>query len=403
MSPQNDSKNDEVQLATDLDEFLTAQMNGKDIPIPPEFSGSDAEVAAMLTILVDSAKQLQPDPIFASELEARLLGSNVVEASKMFQDSEETPTVAIEDKLRSTQSRIPSPNLFKQASNMKLFFSPLSFFPSRPIRRFSLAAIVLLSVSSVVVASTPALRSFAQSIFENFIRTNSDMVGSRSTESTGKRRPLTEKQKQEIEELKKLEKQWENQELIASTVAEMEAKIGYDLKEPTFIPAGYISDDEIGSFSLDVVMLDYKNHQNNARILITQKRLDGEKIIGPILNTPPEKYKSKGQRIGLTLFPPQPNTLYGSKDPALQQVDKAPVGVSAKIESVQIGQSTGEYVEGAWDSIYSQDGSSTSGMEWNQNAPLRQLQWKEGNTLYHIASTNEIGRDELVAIANSMR
>ena len=242
-----------------------------------------------------------------------------------------------------------------------------------------------------------------ESIFENFIRTNSDMVGSKTLENPVKRPPLTEKQKQDREELKKLQKKWENQQLKTSTVAEMEAKIGYDLKEPAFIPTGYVSDDEIRSLFLDVVMLGYKNHQNNARILITQKRLDGKKIIGPILQTPSEKYNLKGNRISTFFFPPQPNTLYGSKDPALQQVDKAPVGVSAKIESVQIGQFTGEYVEGAWDSIYSQDGSSTSGMEWNQNAPLRQLQWKEGNMLYHIASTNELDRDELVAIANSMK
>ena len=207
----------------------------------------------------------------------------------------------------------------------------------------------------------------------------------------------------QIEEIKKLEKQWKNQELIASTVAEMEGKIGYDLKEPTFIPAGYILDNEIESFSSDLVMLGYKNYQHNARILIVQKRLDGKKIIGPILQIPSEKSKSQGNRISAFFFPPQPNTLFGSKDPALQQVDKVPVGASAKIESVQIGQFTGEYVEGAWDSIYSPDGSSTSGMEWNQNAPLRELQWKEGNMLYHIASTDELSRDELVAIANSMK
>lgn len=402
MSPQNDSKNDEMQLAADLDEFLTAQMNEKDVPIPPDLSASDTEVAAMLAILVDSAKELQPDPTFACELEARLLGSNVVEASEVFQDSEEPPTAVIKDKSRSTQSPIPSLNLFKQASKtVKLSFSPLSFLPSRPIRRFSLAAIVLLSVSSVVVASTPALRSLAQSIFENFIRTNSDMVGSKPVKNTGKRPPLTEKHKQEIEELKRLEKKLKNQQLTASTVAEMEGKIGYDLKEPAFIPTGYVLDDEIGSLFSDAVMLKYKNSQSNASILITQKRLDGEKIIGPILETPSEKYKSKGKRMTVTLFPPQPNTLFGSKDPALQQVDKAPVGASAKIESVQIGQFTGEYVEGAWDSIDYQ--GSSYGMKWNQNAPLRQLQWKEGNMLYHIASTNKFGRDELAAIANSMK
>ena len=86
--------------------------------------------------------------------------------------------------------------------------------------------------------------------------------------------------------------------------------------------------------------------------------------------------------------PEQPYML--SNNPGSQ-----PIGASAKIESLQIGSSTAEYVEGAWD--------WDMRMQWNQNAPLRQLQWKEGNMLYHIASTDELSRDELVAIANSMK
>lgn len=381
MSPQNDPKNDEMRLAEEFDEFLTAEMNGKDVPIPADFSASEVEVAAMLAILVDSAKQLQPNPTFAQELEAKLLGTNVVEASEMFQDSEEPPTIAVQKKLRSSQSRIPSLNLFKQASkNVKL-----SFVPSSTIRRFSFAAIVLLSISSVVVASTPALRSFAQSIFENFTRIDSDIIGNKPASSTHKNRPITEKERQKLEQ--KLKQKFERQQRTSSTLAEMEKERGYDLKEPTFIPAGYVLDEEIESPLTDLVISYYKNPQNNAEIAITQKRLDGEKIIGPTVFIASEKQESNGYRFSLFYQPEQPYML--SNNPGSQ-----PIGASAKIESLSIGSSTAEYVEGAWD--------WDMGMQWNQNAPLRQLQWKEGNMLYHIASTNELSRGELVAIANSM-
>lgn len=375
MSSQNDPKNDEMQLAEELDEFLTAQMAEGNVPIPPDLSPSEAELAAMLGILVDSAKELQPNPDFTSELETRLLASNVVETSEI-QDS-------TEPKSQSFRTR-------------------KSFSPYRRFRRFTFAAIVLLSVSSVVVVSTPSLRSLAQSIFENFIRTNNDMVGNKPVKNTEKRPPLTEKQKQNMQEVEKVNQRMEAGLRTTSTVAEMEAERGFDLKEPTFIPAGYVLVEQVTSPFPDIVMLTYNNPQNKTGITVTQKRLDGEEIIGPILQEmSSEEYKSKADKSRIIFYPPQPNTLFGSKDPALQQVDKSPVGASAKIKPVQIGQFTGEYVEGAWDSIDYQN--TNYGMKWNQNAPLRQIQWKEGNMLYQIASTNKVSRDELAAIARSMK
>ena len=297
MSPQKDSKNDEMQLAEEFDEFLTAQMNGKNIPIPADFLASEAEVAAMLAILVDSAKELQPDPTFISGLEARLLGSNVLEASEIFQDSEEAPTVVIKEKSLSSQSQIPSPSLFKQASKT----AKLSFLPSRPLRRFSVATIFLLIISSVVVASTPALRSFAQSIFDNFTRIDSDIIGNKPPSSKQKNRPITEKERQKLEQ--KLKQKFEGQQRTSTTIAEMEKERGYDLKEPTFIPAGYVLGDEIESPLTDLVISYYKNPQNNTKIAITQKRLDGEKIIGPTVFIASEKEESDGYRFSLFYQP----------------------------------------------------------------------------------------------------
>ena len=58
----------------------------------------------------------------------------------------------------------------------------------------------------------------------------------------------------------------------------------------------------------------------------------------------------------------------------------------------------GEYVEGAWDSIDYQ--GSSYAMESKCSVTTNSV---EGNTLYDIPSTNELSKDELIAIANSMR
>ncbi|MBD0301690.1 MAG: hypothetical protein ICV85_05785, partial [Tolypothrix sp. T3-bin4] len=334
-----------------------------------------------------------PDPAFAAELETRLLGANVVDASSVFlsQKTEELPET------QQNRSRFsPSLNVLIQGTRT----IKLAVLRSRPIHRFSIAAMALLAISSVVVVSTPSLRSLAQAIFENFSHTSSDQVGTTETR-TGKRPPLTEEQKRTMREVKMVERKMQMEQRTTTTVREMEIERGFDLKEPTFIPTGYVFDKKVGSPFPHVVGFGYKNSQNNAKIVISQKRLDGEKVIGPTLEMPLAKYKSKGITMSIGWFPPQPKTLFGSKDPALQQVDKSPVGASAKIESVQIGNLTGEYVEGAWESIVDQD--AISGMRWNQNAPLRQIQWKSGNVLFQIATTNQLSRDELVAIARSMK
>jgi hypothetical protein len=390
MTPENHRKSHEMQLAEDLDMFLSAQLAGESVSAPPSLSQSETDIAAMLVAVSD---EVQPDPAFAAELETRLLGANVVDASSVFlsQKTQELPET------QQNRSRFsPSLNVLIQGTRtMKL-----AVLRSRPIHRFSIAAMALLAISSVVVVSTPSLRSLAQAIFENFTHTSSDQIG--TTEArTGKRPPLTEEQKRTMREVKMVERKMQMEQRTTTTVREMEIERGFDLKEPTFIPTGYVFDKEVGSLSPDVVVFSYGNSQKNARIIISEKRLDGEKVIGPILQTSLEKYKSKSGGVSISFFPPQPKTLFGSKDPALQQVDKSPVGASAKIESVQIGNLTGEYVEGGWEPIYHQD--SMDGMRWNQNAPLRQIQWKSGNVLFHIATTNQLSRDELLAIARSMK
>jgi hypothetical protein len=329
-------------------------------------------------MLVAVSKEIQPDPAFAAELETRLLGANVVDASEVFpnQKTEELPET------QQNRSRFsPSLNVLIQGTRtMKL-----AVLRSRPIHRFSIAAMALLAISSVVVVSTPSLRSLAQTIFEHFIRTSSDSIT--STGGTPKVVPDTAKQRRQIEQ------EFRN----TKTVREMEKERGFDVKEPTYLPTGFVLQD-VGSPYPNLVVLPYENPQTKALILIAQQRLDGEPLFGPIFFAPTGS-TAKGKSV-TWLWSKKP--IISQQEPALQKPGKSPVGASAKIELIQIGNRTGQYVEGAWEPISHQEGS-IDGMRWDQNPQARQIQWQEGDMLFQITTPSGASRDELLAIARSMQ
>lgn len=388
MTLENHSTSDEMQLAADLDTFLTAQLTGESVSVPPGISQSEANTAAML---VSIAKEVQPSPAFAAQLEARLVGANVVDASKVFQDdktvsseSEESLTVAAQigeqHSVAKFPTQKPSRNFFQKAARtMKL-----NLLPSRQLQRFSLAAMFVLAISSVLVISSPALRSLALAIFEHFSRTSSDSIT--STVRTTTVAPDTAKERQKIED----------QFRTTKTVREMERERGFDLKEPTALPTDFVLE-SVGSPYANIVILPYENPQTKALILISQQRLGGEPIFGPIFFAPTGS-TSKGKSVSW-LWSEKP--IISKQEPALQQPGKSPVGASAKIELIQIGNWTGQYVEGAWEPIEHQ--GSIDGMRWDPNPQARQIQWQEGDMLFQICTPSGVSRDELVAIARSMR
>jgi hypothetical protein len=375
MTPENHPNSHEMQIAEDLDTFLTAQLAGESVSAPPSLSQSETDIAAMLVAVSD---EVQPDSAFAAELETRLLGANVVDASGVFpnQKTEELPET------QQNRSRFsPSLNVLIQGTRtMKL-----AVLRSRPIHRFSIAAMALLAISSVVVVSTPSLRSLAETIFEHFIRTSSDSIT--STGRTPKVVSDTAKERRQIEQ------EFRN----TKTVREMEKERGFDVKEPTYLPPGFVLQD-VGSPYPNLVGLPYENPQTKALILIAQQRLDGEPLFGPIFFAPTGS-TAKGKSV-TWLWSKKP--IISQQEPALQKPGKSPVGASAKIELIQIGNRTGQYVEGAWEAISHQEGS-IDGMRWDPNPQARQIQWQEGDMLFQITTPSGVSRDELVAIARSMQ
>jgi hypothetical protein len=59
MTPENHRKSHEMQLAEDLDMFLSAQLAGESVSAPPSLSQSETDIAAMLVAVSD---EVQPDP-----------------------------------------------------------------------------------------------------------------------------------------------------------------------------------------------------------------------------------------------------------------------------------------------------------------------------------------------------
>ena len=85
------------------------------------------------------------------------------------------------------------------------------------------------------------------------------------------------------------------------------------------------------------------------------------------------------------------------------------MGESARVETVQIGDVTGEYVVGAW-------GGAEDHLEWENNPAIQHLRW-QANGYYFDIQFNIMGveeaafadspcylsKDQLIAIANSMK
>ncbi|HEY5119522.1 MAG TPA: hypothetical protein VII90_08710, partial [Anaerolineales bacterium] len=74
------------------------------------------------------------------------------------------------------------------------------------------------------------------------------------------------------------------------------------------------------------------------------------------------------------------------------------VGADATIESVKIGDITGEYVEGAW---YDDD---NTGMKWHNDPYQKLLRWRANGTAFELSYFGmEVAKDDLLAIAESLK
>ena len=88
------------------------------------------------------------------------------------------------------------------------------------------------------------------------------------------------------------------------------------------------------------------------------------------------------------------------------------VGVSATVETVTIGEVTGEYVSGAWTVPKTETITPTSTIQanWNPDANFQLLRWQENDILYEIisggGSPDEVGyltKNQLINLAENLQ
>jgi hypothetical protein len=73
------------------------------------------------------------------------------------------------------------------------------------------------------------------------------------------------------------------------------------------------------------------------------------------------------------------------------------VGASASVESVQIGDVIGEYALGVWE-------LTNNGPVWRDDPYLTTIRWKKDGMAFELISMGtEVGREELLSMAESMK
>ena len=198
------------------------------------------------------------------------------------------------------------------------------WFGLTTLRIPALVALAVL-ITILVIFATPAGRVLAQRIANFFLPSGSDQVTIEvpvdvlTTPDTGY--PLT--------------------------VDEAETQLGFGVRQPLHLPAGYIFDGAKTVPDRQAVVLVYRFTPQGPTLRLTQRRLG-------------QDYQS--------------------------------IGDSATVEIVQIGHFTGEYVTGAWKVPEVKSAYATAHPEatiaveanWDPEADIQFLRWGDGDMLYEI-------------------
>lgn len=209
-------------------------------------------------------------------------------------------------------------------------------------------AVLTVCALLTVALITPQERAFAQNIFQFFTKADQDRYPLQAWQLT----PPA---------------QTSNESPFKYSVSEAEALAGYDILSPVEIP-----------FEMIFIGASYD-----------------------------EQYHTVGQTFGYTIEYPelslwqQPLEYYQPCGDISQACDNMLggnlAGASADIQTVQIGELTGEYVEGVWE-------LSDNGPVWNPIPFAKTLRWKNGTTIFQLVYNGmNLTRDDLVKFAEGIR
>lgn len=226
---------------------------------------------------------------------------------------------------------------------------PTHAAPKRtPNRRWMPAAgLLALMVFAGVVLATPPLRALAQDILALIPRSDSN--------------ELTDQQLDDItSKFKTL--QWN------LTLAEAEQRAGFDVWIPSNLPEGFQLRDVAHTSTGNLVLTKYSTGDGSTQY--------------------------EGELPTLSLW----------QEPAVQggTATMLPAGATANVKSVQIGDATGEYVQGAWSrpSIDSEEAWS-----WSEDTWSRSLSWQQGERVFVLTASGDpdmFSREQMIAVAANL-
>jgi hypothetical protein len=235
-----------------------------------------------------------------------------------------------------------------QGVKMQTNLSPSAFQPRRAALVFGLVLIVL----ALAFLAFPPARALAQDIWDSlFIRASSDSL------------PALEMQPGPVSTIMAVEPH-----LIPSTLAQVSAQAGFEVKEPTYLPEGFSLSGSHYEAERKTVLLFFTNRQLQTVTLDQQ----------------------------LTTIP-----------------DRRLIADGAVVVDVQIGENRGEYVRGEWtlpegftlDEL--QPSVTLPERTWNPDGHAQTLSWTAGEIAYSLSTAagqeTDLELADLLRIAESLR
>jgi len=217
-------------------------------------------------------------------------------------------------------------------------------------RRISWAAISTLIVVALLALAfiTPQGRSFAQSVLQFFTRAKQDRYPLQTWQMTPPVQSTSESP-------------------FKFSVQEAESLAGYDVLSPVDIPFGMSFLGASYDTQYHIVAQAFGSDAGYIELSLWQQPLEYYQPCGDISNY-------CDNMLGWNL-----------------------VGASANLEIVQIGDLTGEYVEGTWS-------LTENGPVWDPTPYVKTLRWQTDQMIFElVGGIDLLDRDDLVALASSIR
>jgi len=164
------------------------------------------------------------------------------------------------------------------------------------------------------------------------------------------------------------------------TIAEVKALVRFDVLEPANLPANF-------SFSRAAYNPEYN------LVLLTYFAGSGEDLTGLTVKQQPAPNGVDCELCGFVV---------GDSAATDAAYPGKVVGANATIETVQIGDATGEYVEGGW------QGTDCCGWVWEPTPARRELRWQANGMAFELTYgashyPDDVTIADLIAIAESLR